>query len=208
MENIKIAIADRAAYLNPQRVAEALTLVGSAFGENEVKRINGINNEKARAASLGGLMALLTLVGERGGVICRGENGKPYFNDTSCGYFSISHSGALSVAAYGTCELGVDVELIDNTRDYDRIAKRFFTERELKRFEQGGADAECFFEIWTEKEAYIKYLGGSFAALCSSDSEGVSFKRFFFERDGGKYIITLCLASDAKAEQDISLAVL
>ena len=208
MENIKIAIAHQDAYLTPQREAEALGLVSLAFGENEIQRIKGISHGNARAASLGGLMALLALVGERGGVICRGENGKPYFKDASFGYFSISHSGAVSVAAHGTCELGVDVELIDKTRDYNRIAKRFFTERELKRFEQGGANAEAFFEVWTEKEAYIKYLGSSFASLCSRDAEGVSFKRFFFERDGGKYIITLCLSSDVKSEQDISLTVL
>ena len=208
MEKVRIAIADQEAYLNFQAQAEALTLVSMAFGENEAKRISGISNAQARAASIGGLMALYSLVGERSGVICRGENGKPYFSDADLGCFSISHSGAVSVAAYGTCELGIDVELIDNARDYKRIAKRFFTVRELQRFEQCGADAESFFEIWTEKEAYIKYLGGTFAALCSRDATDVSFKRFFFERDNGKYMITLCLASDAKIEKDISISVL
>ena len=191
MYKIKIAVLLQNEYMNTQNEPSILSKISSVFGDNECERLKAIGNKKARAASLGGLAALLKLVGKGGGVICRDVNGKPYFADVSLGCFNISHSGMVSVAAYGEYKLGVDVERIDRERDTARIVGRFFTEKEQQRFYKSGADAESFFEIWTEKESYVKCLGGTFASLCSVD----------LTSDDGDYIVTVC--SDSEFELEI-----
>ena len=203
MDKIKIVILPQSRYISTEKEAEALSIISSIFGEQECERLKAIGNKKARIASVCGLMALLALDGERVGVIRRGVNGKPYFEDASLGYFSISHSGNVAVAARWKSELGVDVERIDSSRDLKRIADRFFTERELQRFHKDGNTEKSFFKIWTEKEAYVKYLGGTFASLSSKDITGVIFKHFFFESGDGEYIATVCSDKETEIELDI-----
>lgn len=200
MEKIKIAILPYTKYLSCEKEADSLSRIISVFGENEGERLKTINNQRARLASLGGLVALSSLVGDKGGIICRNECGKPYFKDSSLGHFSISHSGILSVAAYGGCEIGIDLERIDTSRDLKRIADRFFTERELDIFRKEGDTAESFFEIWTKKEAYVKYLGGAFASIFSKDIRDVILKSIRFEYDDGEYILTLCALDETEFE--------
>jgi len=202
MDKIKIAVLLQNEYMNTQNEPSILSKISSVFGDNECERLKAIGNKKARAASLGGLAALLKLVGKGGGVICRDVNGKPYFADASLGCFNISHSGMVSVAAYGEYKLGVDVERIDRERDTARIVGRFFTEKEQQRFYKSGADAERFFEIWTEKESYVKCLGGTFASLCSVDPIGVVFSRCYLTSDDGDYIVTVCSDSEFELETE------
>lgn len=54
--------------------------------------------------------------------------------------------------------MGVDVERI---RSADlKIARRFFTDNEYRYITKTGSDIDIrFFEIWTKKEAFIKYIG-------------------------------------------------
>jgi 4'-phosphopantetheinyl transferase len=81
--------------------------------------------------------------------------------------FNLSHSG--SVALYGLTlehEIGVDIEIIKACDELE-LAQRFFTETEYQSLlglppherQQG------FFQIWTQKEAFIKALGKGLAYL-------------------------------------------
>ena len=171
--------------------------IAERFGKAESERINSIKNNSARLLSLGGLIALDAVVDKGTCVIKRSEAGKPYFVDDSIGCFSISHSGELSVAACFCDEVGIDIEPVSREKEFARIAKRFFTTRELRRFEEGGADAESFLRIWTEKEAYVKYSGKTFAELYSKDTDGVVFKSVWLLCGGERYIVTICTAKDA-----------
>lgn len=92
----------------------------------------------------------------------RGENGKPYVLNIPA-HFNISHSGPYTVLAVSDGPIGVDLEMIG---DFSAIlAHRYFNEDEL-RYIAGESPSRkksimqrCFYEIWTAKEAYLKYKG-------------------------------------------------
>jgi len=98
--------------------------------------------------------------------IRKGPHGKPYFSDPELEgiFFSRSHSKGHEVLCFSDGEIGIDCE---NTKarqgieeSYINIARRCFTEDEM---EYTGDSLERFFEIWTAKEAYMKYTGRGFA---------------------------------------------
>lgn len=89
-----------------------------------------------------------------------GPQGKPYFRDFPNLHFSLSHSGELVVLAIADDEIGIDVQQFRGFQE--RIAKRFFHEREVKLLESVSDIKEkeiLFYKIWTSKEGYIKYTG-------------------------------------------------
>ena len=49
--------------------------------------------------------------------------------------------------------------------DWKRIAKRFFSAREIQRLEESEPEqqVQIFFDLWAAKEAYGKYTGGGIA---------------------------------------------
>ncbi len=96
------------------------------------------------------------------------ENGKPYPTNADA-EFNISHSGDWVVCAVSQKPVGIDIEEIRPINL--KIAKKFYTEDEIfylfghtpteEEYTQT-EDAEIytrFFEIWTGKEAYLKYTG-------------------------------------------------
>lgn len=87
--------------------------------------------------------------------ILRTERGKPYFKDLPF-RFSVSHTGNLWVCLIDTQDVGVDVQKIRKCRS-DKIAERYYTPDERQYIHERGEDG--FFQIWTRKEAYVKYTG-------------------------------------------------
>ncbi len=96
-----------------------------------------------------------------------GANGKPYIENSPV-YFNISHSGDMVVCAFDKNPIGIDVEKIKNI-DL-KIGKRVFCDKELQYLFGHSApfdftktaDKEIlirFFELWTVKEAYLKFKG-------------------------------------------------
>ena len=100
----------------------------------------------------------------------KGEHGKPYFDDPAFEgiWFSHSDTKGHAVLCFAEEEIGADCE---NTKArpgiesrWEAIARRCFTEDEFsyaQTDEGGGADR--FFEVWTAKEAYMKYTGNGFS---------------------------------------------
>lgn len=120
----------------------------------------------------------------------RGEYGKPYVRDHEEWQFNISHTDGLIVIAVADCPIGIDVEKIREP-DY-RIAKRFFTKAENEYIDSDveGRDVR-FFEIWTKKEAYIKYTGkGLREPLGNFDV--TSMPEMYQTMRVGEYILALC----------------
>ena len=190
---IKVAIVSRAELdFSSREENMALERVAERFCPCESLRISSIKNRASRLLSLGGLLALSELIESDRAEIVRSDLGKPYFTDSSNGYFSISHSGGLCVAAVYDEEIGIDLERVTEKKEIGRIAERFFSKREKLRFLERGESVDCFFEIWTEKEAYVKYLGGAFSELYSREADGVAFKRVTLEYLGERYLLTLC----------------
>ena len=89
-----------------------------------------------------------------------GPQGKPYLIDYPGIHFSLSHSGNMAVLAISDSEIGIDVQ---ERRGYqEKVAKRFYHESEIAVIEAISDPAEkanCFYQMWTAKEAYIKFTG-------------------------------------------------
>lgn len=123
-------------------------------------------------------------------VILKTEKGKPYIeNGRVC--FNVSHSANLKVVAIGNSEVGIDVELL---RRVDLSVARRFTQEEYNYITQTDSNNR-FFEIWTKKEAYLKYKGMGISGGLSSFNV-LEMPQMFqtFLKNG--YIITVC--SDEK----------
>ncbi|MBR0535141.1 MAG: 4'-phosphopantetheinyl transferase superfamily protein [Clostridia bacterium] len=109
------------------------------------------------------------------------SQGKPYVEDRPI-HFNISHCEDYVVCAVNEKEIGIDIEKI---RDVNlSIAERFFTHSEREYLNNGDtADKnKRFFEIWTAKEAYLKWLGSGITdELSKLDVPQANVKRFYFE---------------------------
>ncbi len=85
----------------------------------------------------------------------RNAHGKPYFKNLPDFHFNISHSHDLIVVAVSEHPVGIDIE--KNRVPNLRIAKRFCSDEQAYITE-----SDCknrFFEVWTKKEACLKYNG-------------------------------------------------
>ncbi len=82
--------------------------------------------------------------------IRRKRTGKPYAVNGPC--YSFSDSCGFLLCVVSEREIGGDIERRRSAAKYMRIAKRFFAPDEA-----AAATEENFFEIYTAKEAYVKY---------------------------------------------------
>lgn len=115
-------------------------------------------------------------------------NGKPVAENC---YVSISHSGdCVAVCRNDDSPVGIDVEKITD-RDFVKIATRFFCGKELEVFNENPT-AECFYEIWTRKEAYSK-IGGKGTLEIFNGFDVYSLANYQFETQfAGEYVVTVC----------------
>jgi len=82
-------------------------------------------------------------------------------------HFNVSHSHGLAVYAVTTgCEVGIDVEKVRASVATERIARRYFSAREVADFLRVRPEQRCraFFNCWTRKEAYLKARGSGLSA--------------------------------------------
>ena len=97
------------------------------------------------------------------GTDCRMETapgGKPFSPDRPDLHFNLSHSGNWAVIAWGEREVGVDVESIRPDTNVQALARRYFSPEEQLYVLKSETDRQRrFFEVWTGKESYVKYLG-------------------------------------------------
>lgn len=109
------------------------------------------------------------------------KNGKPHLTGDRM-HFSLSHSGDYVACAVDHSPVGMDIEV---PRDVDMsIIKRVCTEEELQ-FVLGDTRAQTadkdtslrFLQVWTAKEAYLKYTGeglsGGLRSIAVATKEGM-----------------------------------
>ena|GEM_PF-2626589 len=103
-------------------------------------------------------------------VLRKGTHGKPYFLEPELDgvFFSSSDTKGYKVVCFSDSEIGVDCENtearpgIDSL--YGAVAGRCFTGDEQEYVALGASGALLrFFEVWTAKEAYMKYTGNGFS---------------------------------------------
>lgn len=117
-------------------------------------------------------------------------NGKPFIKDAAGFHINLSHAGKWVVIACGDTPVGIDVEKIDPTTPIEQIASRFFSPGEQT---EALISRERFFEIWTCKESYVKYMGkGLQMGLRSFSVRSVKDVRFSPVEIDPMYRLTLC----------------
>lgn len=158
------------------------------------RRAEGLLRQEDRLRCVAADALLKAALGE-----CRiavNEFGKPYASDRPGVYFNLSHSGRYVVLAYGDTELGVDVQQHTHGNP-EALARRWFSPDEQAWVLSREEDArKRFFEIWTAKESYVKYLGKglhmdmrSFSVLAPPPEI-----RYFRRSPGQDYSLSLCSA--------------
>lgn len=87
--------------------------------------------------------------------------GKPALIDEDSLRFNLSHSRDQALLGVAADEIGVDIEFIDPGVNIDELALTVFTAAEQAHLDYGHRDARCerFFQLWTQKEAYMKARG-------------------------------------------------
>lgn len=83
--------------------------------------------------------------------------GKPFLSGYPSFCFNISHTRNAIAVAFSNEEVGVDIERVKSP--LLQISKRFFTQHEHEYIIFHKNPELAFYEIWTKKEAYIKYTG-------------------------------------------------
>ena len=145
------------------------------------------------------------------------EFGKPFVNHIAGFSYNLSHSGKWVVIAYGSTEIGIDIEEIQTVEE--NIYDKYFTEEE-KNYICTTTEAEHkkrFTQIWTLKESYIKYLGtGIFTELHSfsvnaiegvvrTQAEGIQkglrLKSCLFDTD---YYLSVCGMEEELSIREVS----
>lgn len=83
--------------------------------------------------------------------------GKPYLKTRADAHFSISHSGTMAMCALHDQPVGADIEKV---RVVARgVPERIMSADEYDLYLRSSDKKALFFQIWTLKEAYIKYCG-------------------------------------------------
>lgn len=91
----------------------------------------------------------------------RDMNEKPFIEGEGF-KFNISYAGNFVAIGYCETEIGIDVERIFIDSGRELVAKYYYTETEYNEIFKDGIEennAVQFAQIWTMKEAYLKYLG-------------------------------------------------
>lgn len=132
------------------------------------------------------VISVLEEYGKKGVSIIRNKNGKP-FTDVPGLFISASHSGIYFACLVSDRPVGVDIQE-ERRINPNKIAGRYFTEREKKYIQKRGSKG--FFELWTRKEAYSKYTGNGIkdiiAGISVIEREDVEF--FDFQIGNGMYL--------------------
>ena len=168
------------------------------FGENEKLRLSAIKNQEYKNNSLSALLCLhelLTLsdAAQNNLSICRTSNGKPYFASADL-FFSISHAENTVAVALSDTPVGIDIEFIDDHRDFISLSRRFFAPDEHKAISESNSPTEDFFALWTKKEALAKITGEGLTAICRADGldDSHSFSLFSLNDRGKNAYLSVC----------------
>lgn len=173
---------------------EFLGSLWEAASEERRERAEKMRRQEDRLRCLAAEALVRFALGGETQTLEKGPGGKPYVKDLPGVHFNLSHSGRYVAVAVGDSEVGLDVERLREDRDLFALAKRFFTGEEGRHLAAASDPGRCFFELWTAKESYLKYLGtglrkkpDSFSVL--SPEPGI---RFFHRWLEGDYCLCLC----------------
>ena len=131
--------------------------------EIEQKKIMCIKNEKQKKLSLASKLLLQKILKEQGYTLldCISQkNGKPEILQAENFHFNISHSGEYVLLAVSSAPVGADIEWIREGMPKSLRGILSEEEREMLECAEEQKKTSLFFQLWTQKESYVKCLGG------------------------------------------------
>lgn len=135
--------------------------------------------------------------------------GKPMVKGAADFHFNLSHSGQWVVIAYSSRPVGIDVEKICWDSGKENLARRYFAadEQEFVFGKSWQGRAERFFQIWTSKESYLKYIGTGLQKALNSFSvlQMPAPNCFTIQPDGG-YSMSLWTEEEAYELEQLSVS--
>jgi len=121
--------------------------------------------------------------------IARSEYGKPYLINYTNIHFNVSHTIDAIICAISEENIGVDIERIKSFNM--GVVQKYFTKQEQNYiFKEKEKQNERFVEVWTRKEAYVKWTGKGMKVSFQSFDTLKDKKIFSFNIKG--YFISLC----------------
>ena len=156
----------------------------SKINEHFKDKIQLRNIRKDKNLTLGGATLFsigLEKQGIENAVIGINPHGKPYILGGNV-FFNISHSGDISVCAFGDSEIGVDIE--EKKRPIPKRVKEKYRIDDIKE--------------WTRKEAFSKCVGTGYVTeifMTDLSDERIVFsgKKYFLKSfDLGDYFLSVC----------------
>ncbi|MBP5539016.1 MAG: 4'-phosphopantetheinyl transferase superfamily protein [Bacteroidales bacterium] len=87
-----------------------------------------------------------------------GPNGKPFLADHPEIHFNLSHCPRAALCALGDETVGCDIEAVPDELDWD-VCRHCFNEAEQASIRDAANPLLAFTELWTRKEAYLKWTG-------------------------------------------------
>ena len=125
------------------------------------------------------------------------KSGKPYFPDLPL-FFSLSHSGDYAACAIADFEIGLDIQCI---RPLSMpLARRFFSETELRKLQASEHPDELFTLLWSLRESYWKATGrgiaGGMNVAVSENETGFGISGLpeirFWTKTQDAFVLALC----------------
>ena len=156
--------------IDPAGPADALRAL---LSQEERLRADALPDPRIRSRFVGTRAALRLLLGRHLGgepsafELRYGVNGKPFLfrHGAADGLrFSVSHAADLALVALALGrDVGVDIERVRVARHADRIATRLFDGHTCALLGRLAGDDHtlAFHHAWTQREAYVKTVGGS-----------------------------------------------
>ena len=131
----------------------------------ELQNAGKLRHENQRNTWISCHITLRLLLGEflnldpRNIVFTKNRFGRPYIQDSNL-FFNISHTNSAFLLGFNTgFKIGVDIENLLGHEDLPALIDYAFSEAEADYCLNGGDTPTRFLELWTLKEAFLKYSG-------------------------------------------------
>lgn len=181
------------------------------LSESRRRKADRVYGPEQRRQSLaaGALLEYLLKKGKTKGPFFYGttERGRPFLcssqgesREKEGLYFSLSHTKGLAVCAVAPFPVGIDAEYVRKGRE--KIAKRFFHAEEQEYILSSQNPEECFFSLWTQKEAWAKLTDQPLAdVLARNFLDKECTENFSCTCRRGDCLITVCAKSPVSLEK-------
>ncbi len=185
----------------------------SFLPDERLEKISRFRFDKDKILSLFSGLLICTEASKQAGIKSNeiqfeyNEHEKPSIKNFPEFQFSVSHSGNCVAFVSDTSPIGIDTEIISDARI--EIAKRFFSENEYKYILESESQNNAFYEIWTKKEAYVKFLGtGLSTPLSSFDVTNKNLSSKFYTKQISEYMLSIFSENQNLSESNIKIEIL